>query len=54
MITIKFFVISSRVKWQKRSGVPKIRPEIAKKLAKYAKIMVFNTLILVLAGNDFK
>ena len=49
---MKFFFITSRVKCL--PGVPKIRPEIAKKLAKYAKIMVFNTLILVLAGNDFK
>ena len=43
---------------QKELDLPEIWPNMARKLAKYAKIKVFDTLIkfesLVLTGNDFK
>ena len=43
---------------QKGPDLSKICPEMTKRLAKYVKIKVFDTLIkfesLVLTGNDFK
>ena len=55
MIPIMFFFITSSVKWP---GLSTNFPKMAEKYAKYVKIKVFDTLIIIesffTVGNDFK